>query len=47
VRLRIGQALGFGALERLFLDQQSLAFVSPASAAPLQYDGCERRVAGR
>ena len=56
-RLRIVQTLGFGALERLFLDQQSLTLVLLPRAAPFQYHGgergvlprppCERRIAGR
>jgi hypothetical protein len=41
-RLRVVQALGFGTLEGLFFDQQSLAFVPLACAAPLQHDGGER-----
>jgi hypothetical protein len=42
--LGIVQALGFGALQRLFLNQQSLTFVSLARAAPFQHDRRERRV---
>jgi hypothetical protein len=42
--LGIVQALGFGALERLLLDQESLTFVPLARAAPLQDDGRERGV---
>ncbi len=42
--LRVVQALGLGALERVFLDEQSLALVPLARATPFQHHGGHRRV---
>lgn len=45
--LRVVQALGLGALERVFLDEQSLALVPLARATPFQHHGGQRRVLTR
>jgi hypothetical protein len=46
-RLSVIQALGLGALERLFLDEQSLPLVSFACATPFQHHGDQRGVLAR
>jgi hypothetical protein len=46
-RIGVGQALGLGALQRRFLDEQALAFIALARPAPFEDDGAERGVLAR